>query len=88
MNNLKSEFDERFRDIKSLNYDFMLFENPYSVRIDLIQPELKVEVAELQLHSVLKQFYEKSTLIDSYASLDQKAFLGSIYFTKDCFNFW
>ena len=99
MTNLKSEFDERFRDIKSLNYDFMLFENPYSVSIGLIQLELQIELAELQFHSVLSNPMKKNTLIDYYASLDQIAYsrlhlfslriasiFGSIYLCEQLFS--
>ena len=35
---------------------------------------MQIEVVEMQFHSVLKQSYEKNTLIDYYASLDQIAF--------------
>ena len=68
LNELKSEFSERFQDIKSLNNDFQLFLNPYSINLELVKPELQIEVAELQFNTALNEIYEEKNLVDFYAS--------------------
>ena len=74
LNELKSEFSERFQDIKSLNNDFQLFLNPYSINLELVKPELQIEVAELQFNNALNKIYEEKSLVDFYASLDSTDF--------------
>lgn len=61
ISSLRREFDKRFSDFDSCEEMFQLFQNPFSVDLDKVPPEMQLEVIELTSNGKMKdQFKENS----------------------------
>ena len=47
--NLLNEFDQRFKDIESLEKDFAFFSAPFTINLKIMNEELQMEFLDLQI---------------------------------------
>jgi len=66
---LIAQFDTRFRDFETLRKDLILFENPFTVKMEEQNLEFQEELCDLQNNLILKTRSEKG--IDFFKILDR-----------------
>lgn len=71
---LQNVFENRFSQFKSQRASFKLFADPFSADVDSVQPELQLELIELQCCSALKNKHREMPLLVFYQSLDTAQF--------------
>lgn len=68
---LKTEFQDRFLDFQSSAEDFELFMAPFSYNVTKADPNLQMELIELQCSTVLKQKYNEIGIPEFYNILPE-----------------
>ncbi|XP_044295006.1 general transcription factor II-I repeat domain-containing protein 2A-like [Varanus komodoensis] len=73
---LQKEFQLRFKELHLHELDILLFRNPFSVDIEVVDPIYRTELAELQNCDSLKDAFKSSSLTSFYASLCSETYLN------------
>ena len=74
LNDLISEFENRFADFASKSVEIEIFRNPFSVDITSAPVNLQMELIDLQASSVLKEAYQTNGLLAFYKSISNEKF--------------
>lgn len=72
--NLLSEFQQRFKAFESEKSNYDLFRDPFSVAPEDTDPTLQLELIDLQCSPELKSMHRESQLLDFYRSLDRSKY--------------
>ncbi|MBN3323638.1 GTD2B protein, partial [Atractosteus spatula] len=75
-NNLRKEFDRRFKEFKVLEPQLKVFATPFAVEVDSVSEEFQMDIVELQCDTILKQKYMDVGDPDFYKFLSQEGFRG------------
>ncbi|GFR16534.1 proteinral transcription factor ii-i repeat domain-containing protein 2a [Trichonephila clavata] len=66
---LKINFDTRFSDFDAIANQIKIFQNPFDTDIEILAPELQMEMIDLQCSDIIKNKYQNSSLLEFYKSL-------------------
>ncbi|GFR21235.1 proteinral transcription factor ii-i repeat domain-containing protein 2a [Trichonephila clavata] len=66
---LKINFDTRFSDFDAIANQIKIFQNPFDTDIEILTPELQMEMIDLQCSDIIKNKYQNSSLLEFYKSL-------------------
>ncbi|XP_069680148.1 general transcription factor II-I repeat domain-containing protein 2A-like isoform X2 [Periplaneta americana] len=72
---LHEEFETRFKDLEALETEFKIFVTPYSTNVDVMSPEIQLELIDLQCDRELKdRFNTKKHLSEFYKHFSRDRF--------------
>ena len=71
---LHMEFSERFRDFDLLIVDMSVVSRPFSVEVEGIPINLKMEIIDLQSDDLLRDKFQEMSLPSFYANLNDGTF--------------
>lgn len=96
---LRNIFASRFADFKKMKNEFRLFSDPFSCNVDEVDPDIQLELIDLQSSDHLRNKFKESDLEnfyqclpkDSYPNLIEKAayiasLFGSTYICEQSFS--
>ena len=72
---LKLQFRQRFSDLDAHATDVRILQNPFDSDVELLKPELQMEVIDLQSNDMLKDKYKEVELIEFYKCLPRAQYM-------------
>ena len=72
---LKLQFRQRFSDLDAHATDVRILQNPFDSDVELLKPELQMEVIDLQSNDMLKDKYKELELIEFYKCLPRAQYM-------------
>ncbi|GFQ71342.1 proteinral transcription factor ii-i repeat domain-containing protein 2a [Trichonephila clavata] len=82
---LKINFDTRFWDFDAIANQIKIFQNPFDTDIEILAPELQMEMIDLQCSDIIKNKYQNSSLLEFYKSLPLTLFDNLHKFARGLF---
>ncbi|GFQ71051.1 proteinral transcription factor ii-i repeat domain-containing protein 2a [Trichonephila clavata] len=83
---LKINFDTRFSDFDAIANQIKIFQNPFDTDIEILAPELQMEMIDLQCSDIIKNKYQNSSLLEFYKSLPLTQFGNLHKFARGLFS--
>jgi hypothetical protein len=83
---LKINFDTRFSDFDAIANQIKIFQNPFDTDIEILAPELQMEMIDLQCSDIIKNKYQNSSLLEFYKSLPLTQFDNLHKFARGLFS--
>ncbi|GFR25913.1 general transcription factor II-I repeat domain-containing protein 2 [Trichonephila clavata] len=83
---LKINFDTRFSDFDAIANQIKIFQNPFDTDIEILAPELQMEMIDLQRSDIIKNKYQNSSLLEFYKSLPLTQFDNLHKFARGLFS--
>ncbi|UYV72933.1 EPM2AIP1 [Cordylochernes scorpioides] len=83
---LEINFDARFSDFDAIANQINIFQNPFDADIETLDPELQMEMIDLQCSDIIKNKYENSSLLEFYKSLPLTQFDNLHKFARGLFS--
>ncbi|GFR33622.1 general transcription factor II-I repeat domain-containing protein 2 [Trichonephila clavata] len=83
---LKINFDTRFSDFDAIANQIKIFKNPFDTDIEILAPELRMEMIDLQCSDIIKNKYQNSSLLELYKSLPLTQFDNLHKFASGLFS--
>ncbi|GFQ99871.1 proteinral transcription factor ii-i repeat domain-containing protein 2a [Trichonephila clavata] len=83
---LKINFDTRFLDFDAIANQIKIFQNPFDTDIEILAPELQMEMIDLQCSDIIKKKYQNSSLLEFYKSLPLTQFDNLHKFARGLFS--
>ena len=69
ISSLKLQFEQRFSDLDAHATDIRILQNPFDCEVEVLPPEIQMEVIDLQSNDMLKEKYKEVELIEFYKCL-------------------
>ncbi|GFQ66639.1 general transcription factor II-I repeat domain-containing protein 2 [Trichonephila clavata] len=86
LNALKINFDTRFSDFDAIANQIKIFQNPFDTDIEILAPELQMEMIDLQCRDIIKNKYQNSSLLEFYKRLPLTQFDNLHKFARGLFS--
>ncbi|GFQ99430.1 general transcription factor II-I repeat domain-containing protein 2 [Trichonephila clavata] len=83
---LKINFDTRFSDFDAIANQIKIFQNPFETDIEILAPELQMEMIDIQCSDIIKNKYQNSSLLEFYKSLPLTQFDNLHKFARGLFS--
>ncbi|GFR26619.1 proteinral transcription factor ii-i repeat domain-containing protein 2a [Trichonephila clavata] len=83
---LKINFDTRFWDFDAIANQIKIFQNPFDTDIEILAPELQMEMIDLQCSDIIKNKYQNISLLEFYKSLPLTQFDNLHKFARGLFS--
>ncbi|GFQ74060.1 general transcription factor II-I repeat domain-containing protein 2B [Trichonephila clavata] len=83
---LKINFDTRFSDFDAIANQIKIFQDPFDTDIEILAPELQMEMIDLQCSDIIKNKYQNSSLLEFYKSLPLTQFDNLHKFARGLFS--